>query len=741
MIEKVVKLIIRQSKFMLTGRPYHMNYPFASVCNHSCIMCNFHLRKNNKPLDLGILKNKLKGSLFSDIKGISLSGGEPFTVANIEEYFSVLLDSLKSLKTVNVNSNGSLPERIKHKLPLLIDMCEKRGVTLSFVLSMDGIGDVHNFSRGKKNAWTNIQKSLEVIQSFGIPVNILMTIHKHNCQDLLNVYHYCHREGIKAFFGIGVVIDRLNNRSIANKFEMGEEEKKYVWQFLYNLSNDRAYTLTQRMWYRVLSRQIITDGIRKTNCIARNTSIYMSDNGKLSYCAVYDKPIEDFHAGNDLRNYKDRRNKTKIKNKMFEEHCKSCMHCYQYIPRVKDVIDEVVNFYSLKLINRIAKSYVELLFSKAKSKTYNSKHALLFGCFGSETIGDKAILSEIVDNLKSKDYESFDVLTSNHHYTKTTVEELAIDNVTVIEDEEFWKNICKYNLIVFSGGPIMGIKAVLFYSNIVKKAISLKVPVVVWGAGLGPFGGGVRQNLYRKSALSFLSKSSVVAFRDTRSRYDYISETGAKNSFVVPEPGYVWAAKKLQATPSLSGPPVLGVSFRGWPQVGKRNEVIDKKIDIYSTFIDKFIVKYSGRVVLIPMNTFYNGGDDRLALSKIYDAVERKDCVTLNSGFYTPHQVLGMVHECSCFVGMRFHSVAFSTASCVPTVAIDYISTVGKISSYFKDINMEEYLLPISEIDDVSLMCKIDTLMESWAEISASLQQTRMKKLSQYEEFTNKYIK
>ena len=64
-----------------------------------------------------------------------------------------------------------------------------------------------------------------------------------------------------------------------------------------------------------------------------------------------------------------------------------------------------------------------------------------------------------------------------------------------------------------------------------------------------------------------------------------------------------------------------------------------------------------------------------------------------------------------CIVGTRFHSVIFSIASGVPAIAITYGGNKGQ--GIMKDMNLDEYALPINELSTEILIKKFNKLNEN----------------------------
>src|SRR5690606_12474368 len=125
LIRKTKRYLLRELKYSFSGKPYFLNYPTATLCNHKCVMCNIHEIKKRDEVEVEDLKKILSDPLFGNIESIGLSGGEPFMKKDLVEVITALVEKLKSLHHFSINSNGQLPNRIKAWLPLLKEICLK----------------------------------------------------------------------------------------------------------------------------------------------------------------------------------------------------------------------------------------------------------------------------------------------------------------------------------------------------------------------------------------------------------------------------------------------------------------------------------------------------------------------------------------------------------------------------------------------------------------------------------------
>lgn len=100
-----------------------------------------------------------------------------------------------------------------------------------------------------------------------------------------------------------------------------------------------------------------------------------------------------------------------------------------------------------------------------------------------------------------------------------------------------------------------------------------------------------------------------------------------------------------------------------------------------------------------PMNTFYLGNDDREYYKKIEIKLkDYKQSINFYKNEYTLDETVNIFKEHSFVIGMRFHSVVFGNTLGIPTLAIDYDISKGKVYGFMNEIGLEENYVSINDI-------------------------------------------
>lgn len=153
-----------------------------NICNSACLTCN-----ENLSTKIGSLKSKNYPIVDNTnrfwqlpqqrIVHLDINGGEPSASKN---YRSVLANLPENVKSVRVNTNGSL---IIEELKQLLD----RGIEVTVTVSLDGIGEVHDRVRWPIK-WDKFYNNLMHYKSMPLTeLNTWTTVSALNIGDFNNI--------------------------------------------------------------------------------------------------------------------------------------------------------------------------------------------------------------------------------------------------------------------------------------------------------------------------------------------------------------------------------------------------------------------------------------------------------------------------------------------------------------------------------------------------------------------------
>lgn len=332
------------------------------------------------------------------------------------------------------------------------------------------------------------------------------------------------------------------------------------------------------------------------------------------------------------------------------------------------------------------------------------------GWYGTETIGDRAILAGII-KIMADDFNGIEISLGSIHpfYSRRTVQEdsslygkitskpFHINLFDVKSIKIIKKEIKKCQLLIMAGGPLMDLPELYMVDFAFKYAKKYKKRTAIYGCGVGP----LFDEKYQKVVLDIFQKSDISILRDTQSR-NFITKLSKEHNisleldkiYTAFDPAVICATEYKKAANGKENNDICVMNLRDFPaeyinngngaRYSKINEIIKRIMTNVSTKFDN--------VVLVPMHYFWIGNDDREYFFKL---------LLKNSGFgnfivqATPlslEKTMELFYNASFCVGMRFHSVVLQTILNGKNIVIDYTEKGnGKINNFLKDVDKNNF--------------------------------------------------
>lgn len=329
----------------------------------------------------------------------------------------------------------------------------------------------------------------------------------------------------------------------------------------------------------------------------------------------------------------------------------------------------------------------------------------IIGWYGTETIGDRAILAGIF-NILSKVYESFSISLGslNPFYTRRTV----------LEDLSFYKKVSNerlYELNIFNsldphelkaairscqvlmvgGGPLMDLGEMNMLEYAFLYATSKKKKKVIFGSGWGP----LKDDYRIRQACLLVKLADFTIFRDSISlqeckKYIPVDDNKVKSSI---DPA-CFACQYFLENALEKRNDHISVNFRDVSLEGK--QYADRVIpdDIFVDLVVDIKNNVNLPIHLVPMHNFYIGGDDRIFLNKIEKLINDPQVSVIHRPLSLFETMEEYYHATMC-VGMRFHSVLLQTLLNGNNFIVDYTDpNHGKIKGLINEFDMIDKYKP-----------------------------------------------
>lgn len=713
--------------------PVSINYPITNKCNYRCAMCNvwkpeYAAHRDLSPEEINNLFGK---PLFQSLEHVGISGGEPFVRKDIVEVVRAIVDALPLLRSLSIISNASLDnmiDRVKEIKELLFD----RNIEFTLQISIDGIGHVHDKNRGVPRAFERTSRNFKALNELGVVNEISTTITKNNYSELWDIYKFAKDQGVYIRFRLASLIGRLYNDDLAHNFTFNKIERLTIVKFLDNINHYYEKGLEKRIFYKSLQGQLQGQK-RKSGCYWKTSKgLSLDPYGNLFFCFPKSKTIANVSGEEKYTISLLRENEHVLEEAL--THCDSCTHDYKgpvlsegarliYDP-IKKHRDNYAS--NTKLLEQYEKEIAEI---QTSSKV---KHVSVVGWYGTETLGDKAILAGIILNLirDGIELQHITVVSLNPLLTELTMIELNMDAVRVVDTYQVKQDleyIASQDLYIFGGGPLCDVEPLIDIMQIFVQAKSMNKGTMIYSCGIGP----LHQPRYQRALNILLNHTDKASFRDVNSIIKYRSVLPALDrfedrSFIDPATRYLTENLKVSDGPIIDGEYTL-FSFRTWPKMYAEGLSEQQYAEIEREFEKSMVdainscLSKGKKVVLMPMHNYFEGDDDREYYWHIMQQLSSTERVVLITHDYTPLESLNYFKYARNAVCMRFHSVVFAVTCNTPCIAIDYHYGKGKVSGFMSLFNLGSLVYGLDEwiaFNKDQLSDRLEDIEVDWSSVN-----------------------
>ena len=720
-------------------KPRVIQFPVNDVCNAKCQMCNIWQQKFDYQISPQELAIAVNNPLFSEVRGVGINGGEPTLRKDLAEIIDVLFTNLPKLSAIALITNSLNSSQVIERIGEIGQVIKSHSGHLDVMVSLDGVGEVHDRVRGRKGNFENAIKVIDFIQNCDLVSSRRLgcTIIKENVYGVHDLLEFALSKDIYIKYRLGLPHQRLYSRDVSEPFDLTFAEKYHLSIFLENIIRFYETSEQQKFFYKSLIGQIMYGKPRAAGCDWQHRGVTLSARGELLYCAVESKTLGSSISENSEHLYFANQDHLAA---IVKTKCDTCVHDYVGLPPTPTLLNNYLNKGLLKLginpqelkksplikpvkeiknkisfqkrmigygvdLAKIDNSQPAQGFSRHNSEKYR---VLICGWYGTETLGDKAILGGVVNSLQS----ALGNLELHLASLELYISEMTIQQMPELKGcylhsiTDAIEVASTMDLVVFGGGPLMAIPNLAEMITIFQRAVAAKVPTLIAGCGVGPLGNFD----YNQAIKNLLHLSSYRIYRDENSR-TLAESLGICTSedLVAEDPALTWVKSSLASLKPIENPqksPVLFLGLRDWPYreyapylTVLEAEKIKNKFEFeIIVALNQLIEQYKDlSIIPFPMCTNHLGNDDRWFYRRLFrNNQEIKDRLDLSySGAeQTPLNCLKAFQSASMALTMRFHSLVFALAAGVPSVAVDYTLGKGKVKSL-----AEKYQVPYRSLD------------------------------------------
>lgn len=710
-------------------KPRAISMMANDICNSRCQMCLIWEQKKGHEITPAELEQILAEPLFSKVGNIGVTGGEPTLRKDLPDLFWVIAKRQPKIGSASMITNAIRGKEVEQQVLECARICREHGVGFSVMVSLDGLGDVHDTVRGRSGNFATAIACIERFMAAEIPVSFGCTITKSNLAYVDELMDWAQENNIYGRFRVAEFIDRLYNapqKEFIRSFS--ELEKYHLGLFFFRAENEFETDSAVQKTYRSIRGMLAEGKPRTTGCPYHHDTVILTSRAELLYCSPKSPVLGTIlERGSAAKVYFGNLNK---RAEIREKHCDDCIHDYH----VPVTFREKVGFY-LKCRKRSRRFDCERLVRQAERLSAGirrseplspaSQRVLIVGWYGTETTGDKAILATIIERLKGRQHPPTEITVASLHpfITRHTLPEIGHSDLKIVEtfSREFIAACQIADEVVIGGGPLMDLEIlnhILFAFIAVRGNGGL---ARVEGCGLGPlehprYLAVVRQILRLANEITLRDKKSVA-----RCQADF-----ERNASVVDDPATDFVRAWMANSPAVPAASIsalvmgdIACFLREWGSDyggGLSAEDFNRRKEAFESGLENLlahIIREQGnRIGLYPMHSFSVGGDDRKFNRRLQRSLVQRQGIDAGLLTYarlpmSPVEILRVMQSSRLNICMRFHSVLFAETLGVPYVAIDYTGG-GKIRAYLEERGKLDHLITMDQIaaDDISVVLK-----------------------------------
>lgn len=316
---------------------------------------------------------------------------------------------------------------------------------------------------------------------------------------------------------------------------------------------------------------------------------------------------------------------------------------------------------------------------------------LISGYYGFNNIGDESILRTVLLNLR-ENFDDLDITILSHN-PQDTSEKYGVHAVERMSLPKVLKAIKNCDLLIFGGGSLLqdvtSNGSIFYYLFVIRMALMFKKKVLLYSQGVGPIRGAFNRRLTAR----YLKKVDEIAVRDEASA-KLLTDIGVPGEKIAVTADPVMRIRRADPEEGKEIFRSIGLEKQeGRPIVGWAI----KSSDLSSPFLEEIARSirwlddtYHVDSVLIP----FHYEQDAAVVNQIADRLDGKVyCIREK---YLSDEILSIIGNLDCLVGVRLHSLIFAAIMDVPSIGISYDP---KVDAFMDSIGRR----CISGTDDFSL--------------------------------------
>ena len=263
-----------------------------------------------------------------------------------------------------------------------------------------------------------------------------------------------------------------------------------------------------------------------------------------------------------------------------------------------------------------------------------------------------------------------------------------------------------------------------------RRAQDKGIPVIIWGASIGPFS---RNPAFEERIARHLSDIELIVVREPIS-HEYLASLGVESNVkLAPDPSY--AVESLQPELPADIESMVSGKFIGLnlsPLIAKyhNNNDLDAWRGDASLLIAGILEEFHYPVLLIPHVTSPTGNlwiDDELFLQSIRAKLssDQQSRVAVAPGYFSCEELKWIISQAYVFVGSRTHSTLAAFSTGVPCISIAYSQKAWGVNQWI--FGNCDWVIPSEGLTAEVLVTKMSLLIQRREQIRQETEQVALR--------------
>ncbi|MBI2134867.1 radical SAM protein [Candidatus Woesearchaeota archaeon] len=270
---------------LFLNKPNLVMYELTNLCNLRCVMCGIWAEPNKKMFSLNLFENLLKNKVLNNVQTIALTGGEPFLIHNLKDYYS-LARKYSPKSHVNISTNGYFTDRILNFL------ANSDQSMTSVTISYDGVYS-HDSVRRVDGSQKRLLETAEKIKKLfsKVKLSLKLTVTPLNYKEIFDTAIQCKSLGIPFLFK---TMEKINCHQ--NRYKSDIDEPNYNQDMINSIKiqSEKILNLGIETNSKYIEKLITQYSGKYISCNCSAKRVFIGIDGKVFLCRKKE-PIGDLN--------------------------------------------------------------------------------------------------------------------------------------------------------------------------------------------------------------------------------------------------------------------------------------------------------------------------------------------------------------------------------------------------------------------------------------------------------------